>query len=245
VAARRGLKSWAGNRSAEQTHAIVRNEEIGNVIIVTKRNSGSRSASPNWPNYSIRMSTRALHCEDNSFRFAISFGFYSYIRFPQYPDIYPAGQKHRKKIVTTNSHHCKGEESWQSVNELGQAWAGVKESDRTFISNHLPWLRTVLLYTKHTNLYAWSGILGAKALGRQLLSDPYLRVILGYHVITSIGMCLWLWVKIECVPFIPLHWNWGRALPRCFQAHYKNGVPPLPSVHILISGDHLLAMFKR
>ena len=41
-------------------------------------------------------------------------------------------------IVTTNSVRCQGEEYWDLVNKLEQAWTGVAESDRALISDHVP-----------------------------------------------------------------------------------------------------------
>jgi len=46
---------------------------------------------------------------------------------------YKVGQEHRN--CTTNSLYCKSGEHWPLVNEFEQAWTGVEESDRAFISN--------------------------------------------------------------------------------------------------------------
>jgi hypothetical protein len=45
---------------------------------------------------------------------------------------YTVGQKHRS--CTANSLYLKSGECWHLVNEIEQAWTGVEESDRAFIS---------------------------------------------------------------------------------------------------------------
>jgi len=49
----------------------------------------------------------------------------------RYPT-YTVGQKHRN--CTINSLYCKSGEYWRLVDEIEQAWTGVEESDRAFIS---------------------------------------------------------------------------------------------------------------
>ena len=40
-------------------------------------------------------------------------------------------------IVPTNSLHCQLEKCWPLVNELEDAWTGVEEADRAFISEYV------------------------------------------------------------------------------------------------------------
>jgi len=50
-----------------------------------------------------------------------------------YRNVYGVGQEHRG--WTTNSLYCKSGEHWPLVDEIEQAWTGVEESDRAFISS--------------------------------------------------------------------------------------------------------------
>ena len=42
------------------------------------------------------------------------------------------------EIVTASSLHRKGEECWDLVNEIEQAWTDVEKTDRTIIYEHVP-----------------------------------------------------------------------------------------------------------
>jgi len=52
--------------------------------------------------------------------------------WPEQLSSYRVSQMH--KSCTTNSLYCKSVEHWPLVNELEQAWTGVEETDRAFIS---------------------------------------------------------------------------------------------------------------
>jgi len=49
-----------------------------------------------------------------------------------YTGVYRVGQKDRTCV--TNSLYYQSGERWHLVNEIEQAWTGVEESDRAFIS---------------------------------------------------------------------------------------------------------------
>jgi len=52
--------------------------------------------------------------------------------WPDSDVFYRVGQKHRN--CTTNSLYCKSGEHWPLMDEIEQAWRGVEETDRAFIS---------------------------------------------------------------------------------------------------------------